>query len=222
MTKAQQLEKAVKYAEDMAADNSHGYSNVVDDNTGQHGDYDCGGFISASLQYAGLLPTGKVFEPNEEYGTPWSYGNVLYPVGFKRLKFDAKKVKRGDILIKDGHHTELANSPTTTVGAHDNYDGKRGDWGTGKEIGIGPIYPGYWDYMLRLDTTEPKKKEEEKSMFKDVPATDQNYKVIKKMADLGIMKANKNGLWKPDKVVTRRALAIILYRLIKVILKKVK
>lgn len=65
-------------------------------------------------------------------------------------------------------------------------------------------------------------KKEDKSMFKDVPTTDKNYKVIKKMADHGIMTANKNGYWKPEKVVTRKDLAIILYRFAKFILKKVK
>lgn len=65
-------------------------------------------------------------------------------------------------------------------------------------------------------------KKEDKSMFKDVPTTDKNYKVIKKLADHGIMTANKDGYWKPDKVVTRRDLAIILYRFAKFILKKVK
>lgn len=226
MTKAQQLEKAVKWAEETATDNSHGYSNIVDDNLGQNGDFDCGGFISAALKYAGLIPEGSVFEPNEEYGNPWSWGTVLYPAGFKKLKFDINKVKRGDILISNGHHTELANSASTTVGAHDNFDGVRGDWGTGNEIGIAPIYPGYWDYMLRLDTTEEKKKEEpkkeEKSMFKDVPTTDKYYPYIAKLAKLGIMKANKKGNFRPDAQVTRKELAVILCRLIKVIVKTLK
>lgn len=215
MTKAQRLEKAVKWAETIAADNSHGYSNAVGDNYGQGGEYDCGGLISSALQHAGIITNGAVFEPNEEYGNPWSYGTVLYPLGFKKLKFDANKVKRGDILIRDGHHTELANSASTTVGAHDNFDGKRGDWGTGNEIGIAPIYPGYWDYMLRLDTSEEKKKEEKKeeqSMFKDVPTTNKYYKYYKKMAEMGIMKANKAGNFRPSKKVTRGELAIILSR----------
>lgn len=217
MKKAQQLENAVKWAEGIAADNSHGYSNTVGDNYGQNGEYDCGGLISSALQHAGLITNGAVFEPNEEYGNPWSYGTVLYPIGFKKLKFDAGKVKRGDILIKDGHHTELANSGTTTVGAHDNFDGQRGDWGTGNEIGIAPIYPGYWDYMLRLETNEEKK--EEKSMFKDVKLNNKYYKYYKKMAELGIMKADKNGNFNPSKGITRRDLAIILCRLINVLKK---
>jgi len=150
MTKAQQLENAVRFAEGIAADNSHGYSNIVDDNLGQHGDYDCGGLISAALQHVGLIK--GVFEPNEEYGTPWSWGTILYPAGFKKLPFNYYGVKRGDILIKNGHHVEMATSSYYAVGAHDNYDGKRGDWGTGNEISVQPIPQGYWQYILRLDT----------------------------------------------------------------------
>ncbi len=150
MTKAQQLENAVNFALAIAADNSHGYSNVVGQNLGPN-DYDCGGLISAALNHVGLL-SGQVFEPNEEYGNPWSWGTVLYPAGFKKLAFNIGSVRRGDILIKNGHHTELAINGYQTVGAHDNYDGRPGDWGTGNEISIAGISGGYWDYILRLDT----------------------------------------------------------------------
>ena len=150
MTKAQQLENAVNFALAIAADNSHGYSNVVGQNLGPY-DYDCGGFISAALNHVGLLH-GQVFEPNEEYGNPWSWGTVLYGAGFRKLPFRFESIRRGDILIKNGHHTELAISGSQTVGAHDNYDGMPGDWGTGQEIGIAGISGGYWDYILRLDT----------------------------------------------------------------------
>lgn len=150
MSKAQQLENAVNFALAIARDNSHGYSNVVGQNLGPN-EYDCGGLISAALNHAGLL-NGQVFEPNEEYGTPWSYGTVLYPIGFKKLAFNRNDCRRGDIFIKNGHHTELCTGPNTMVGAHDNYDGIPGDWGTGGEISEVQIPWGYWDYTLRLDT----------------------------------------------------------------------
>ena len=129
------LEKAVQWAIAIAADNSHGYSNVVGDNTGTNGQYDCGGLISAALVFAGLLEQGRVFEPNEEYGNPWSYGTVLGDAGFIKLPFKADDVRRGDVLIENGHHTELAISNTQTVGAHSNYDGVPGD-SSGQEISI--------------------------------------------------------------------------------------
>ena len=83
------LEKAVQWAIATAADNAHGYSNVVGDNNGSNGQYDCGGLISAALVYAGLLNQGQIFEPNEEYGNPWSYGTVLGGAGFVKLPFNS-------------------------------------------------------------------------------------------------------------------------------------
>ena len=141
------LEKAVQWAIATAADNAHGYSNVVGDNNGSN---DCGGLISAALVYAGLLNQGQIFEPNEEYGNPWSYGTVLGGAGFVKLPFNADEVRRGDVLIDDGHHTELAISNTQTVGAHSNYDGVPGD-SSGQEISIAEnVRACNWTYMYRL------------------------------------------------------------------------
>lgn len=68
-------------------------------------------------------------------------------------------------------------------------------------------------------TTETVKKEDE-SMFNDVPTTDKNYKFYKAMVDAGIMKKNSKGEFNPTKVITRGALAVILYRFAKYIKKK--
>lgn len=147
MGRTEQIEAACKWAMKTANDDSHGYSNVVGDNMGQRGDYDCGGFVSAAYQAAGVLHT--TFEPNERYGNPWSYGTVLEPAGFIQIPFSPAKVQRGDILIKDGHHTELALGNGRQVGAHSNYDGVRGDYGHRGEISEVPL-SGYWDCIYRI------------------------------------------------------------------------
>ena len=149
-TKENQLEKAVQWALSIANNNSHGYSNVVGNNTGAYGQYDCGGLISAALISAGILNQGQIFEPNEEYGNPWSYGTVLGGAGFKKLPFNADNVRRGDVLIDDGHHTEFAISNTQTVGAHWNYDGVNGD-SSGQEISVADnVRACNWTYIYRL------------------------------------------------------------------------
>lgn len=158
MTRAQKIETACNEAEKIANDDSHGYSNVVNDNLGQNGDYDCGAFVSEALHAAGILTPNQWFEPNERYGNPWSYGTVLEPAGFERIPFDYNKVQRGDILIKDGHHTELALGNGKQIGAHDNYDGRRGDYSHLGEISEVPL-SGYWDWIYRLkdDGSDTKK-----------------------------------------------------------------
>lgn len=60
--------------------------------------------------------------------------------------------------------------------------------------------------------------EGEKSVFKDIKKTDEHYEQYKAIYDLGIMKTDKSGNFNPKKKVTRGALAVILYR----VLKKVK
>lgn len=152
-TKENQLEKAVQWALSIANNNSHGYSNIVGDNNGSNGQYDCGGFISAALVAAGILNQGQMFEPNEEYGNPWSYGTVLEGAGFKKLPFKADDVRRGDILILDipwgDKHTEFAINNVQTVAAHSNYDGIPGD-SSGQEINISDNVRAGWTWIYRL------------------------------------------------------------------------
>lgn len=63
------------------------------------------------------------------------------------------------------------------------------------------------------------KKEEEKSMFKDVPKTDKYYKYYKEVVDKGLMTKDSQGDFNPDKKITRKHLAIILCRLLKLLNK---
>ena len=57
--------------------------------------------------------------------------------------------------------------------------------------------------------------EEEKSVFNDIPTTDEHYQQYKKIWELGIMKADKKGNFNPKKKITRGSLAVILYRVLK-------
>lgn len=148
------IDKIIARAEEIANDNSMGYNNKVGYNLGADFgqlEYDCGGFVSDCLRHASVLGTGIVFEPNLPTGT-WGYDVILTSAGFKKLSFDYNGVKRGDILIRDGHHTEIAYGDNKSIGSHFNFDGKVGD-SQDNEISIVPLATN-WDYMYRLDVTE--------------------------------------------------------------------
>lgn len=146
------IEKSIARAEEIANNDYYGYDNNVGNNLGadfgQRG-YDCGGFVSDSYRHAGVIPAGVVFEPNQPDG-PWGYDSILSAAGFVRYPFNYNLVKRGDVLIRKGEHTEMVYtaSPAKTIGAHSDKDGLPGD-GYKNEISIVNMSAN-WDYMYRL------------------------------------------------------------------------
>lgn len=204
MNRTEIIEKYIRRLEEIAADNSHGYDNRVNHNLG-HPDYDCGAYVSDGLRTAGLIESGTVFEPNQPYGD-WGYDTILTKAGFKQYPFSVNNLQRGDILIKDGHHTEVYIGSGMQIGAHDNYDGVEGDWVYGTEIGKVALSQNYWDYIYRL--------EEKMARFKDVPEDYKYHDYIEKAAEAGIMKGYEDGCFHPEKAVTREEIAIIVARLL--------
>lgn len=59
-----------------------------------------------------------------------------------------------------------------------------------------------------------------KSIFTDVPATDKYYKVYKWCVDNGLLHKSKDGKFKPTKTMTKKNVAIVLYRFYKLLKKK--
>lgn len=55
-----------------------------------------------------------------------------------------------------------------------------------------------------------KEEKEETIMFKDVPKTDYAYNHIKKLKDYGIINGYTDGTFRPDDMITRREMAIIV------------
>ena len=76
-----------------------------------------------------------------------------------------------------------------------------------------------WEAHGKLSKYINYKKKEEKSMFKDVPTTDKNYKYYKWAVNNGIMKKDKDGNFNPDKTMKRKHIAVILYRFYKLLKK---
>jgi cell wall-associated NlpC family hydrolase len=138
------VERAVRWAEAIALDDSHGYSQARRNN---RVDYDCSSLVWYAYKEAGL-PLGD--------GWPFatgSMGAILKSQGFQESTWsgdpgDAGRLQRGDVLVDPAEHTEIVVGGNLWVGAHHACpggieDGKSGDQcgSTGdEEIGIGPAY----------------------------------------------------------------------------------
>lgn len=122
------IKKAVEWAESIAADNSHGYSQVRRNGP----DYDCSSFIGTSLHKAGFAVS--------EYSTTRNLEAQLIKAGFKKC---SEPWKRGDIHLSAGHHVTMSTDATHIVHASQSetcgIDGKTGDQ-TGKEICVRSYY----------------------------------------------------------------------------------
>lgn len=143
------LEKSVLWAEQIAGDNSHGYSQAVRWSP----DYDCSSFVISALEAGGF--------PMRAYGATYTgnLGGALKSCGFRRLAANEYNLatgaglKRGDVLLNPATHTELYAGNGTAVGAHSSETGgkygKTGDQ-TGNEISAQPYrnknYTEVWRY----------------------------------------------------------------------------
>ena len=139
------LEAALRIAIGIAEDNDHGYG---------HGtrmgdpDYDCASFVCSSFAEAGfdVYPWNNVGSMEEDF----TEAGFLYitDINFR----DLSQLRRGDILLKDGH-TEIYLGDGMMVGAHLDYDGWPGD-SQDNEINVRSYYVrGYdgtvWTAVLR-------------------------------------------------------------------------
>ena len=141
------IEKAVKWAIDIANDNAHGYDQVRRNSP----DFDCSSFVATALNYGGFNVPIVAYT-----------GNLLkhlLSVGFKQVSVSAKR-ERGDIFLTPYKHVVLCVDSEHIVHASINEKGttkggKTGDQ-TGKEICTRKFYtPKYgWKYHLRYCSTK--------------------------------------------------------------------
>jgi N-acetylmuramoyl-L-alanine amidase CwlA len=54
-------------------------------------------------------------------------------------------------------------------------------------------------------------------MFKDVKESNWAYKAIEDLSNLGILKGDTEGNFNPDKPITRAEIAVVIYRVLKLI-----
>lgn len=122
------IENAVAWEEQIAADDSHGYSQVHRNGP----DYDCSSFVGTALAKAGF--------PVSPYSTTRNLGEQLVNAGFVKC---GKPWKRGDIHLAAGHHVTMSVDANRIVHASQSENGgiagQTGDQ-TGKEICIRSYY----------------------------------------------------------------------------------
>lgn len=142
------IDKMVKHAKDIAADDSHGYTQDVDKRWGP--DYDCASLMYECAKFAGYsVKTGK----GKYTGTMLA---DFKAAGFTALPFDGNlsDLEPGDIMLAHNdnwQHTEMYIGNGKFVGAHESENGtaygKTGDQ-TGNEISVRPAYGSGWNYVL--------------------------------------------------------------------------
>lgn len=122
------IETAVAWAEQIAADDRHGYSQSHRNGP----DYDCSSMVGTALSNAGFDVS--------KYSTTRNLESQLIKCGFKKCH---APWKRGDIHLAAGHHVTMSTDATHIVHASQSenggIDGETGDQ-TGREICVRPYY----------------------------------------------------------------------------------
>lgn len=122
------IENAVAWADQIAADDRHGYSQLHRNGP----DYDCSSFVGTALAQAGF--------PVSQYSTTRNLGAQLEKAGFVKAE---KPWRRGDIHLAAGHHVTMSVDANRIVHASQSenggIDGQTGDQ-TGKEICVRSYY----------------------------------------------------------------------------------
>lgn len=166
------MEKAVEWALQIAADNSHGYSQGAENATANNPytgsregpDYDCSSLVYHALEHAGF-PIIEAWHKNPDYiklyqGKQYSGdADTIWPDlqkigGFTKYSWAQVKdnLKRGDILCKPDAHVAIYIGNGKTVEARGVNNPRGGHWRTGDQGGEIDIYSAYgrgWTEVYR-------------------------------------------------------------------------
>lgn len=142
------IEQAIKWACDIANDNTHGYTQAK-----RWGpDYDCSSFVISALDAGGFAVKAGGATYTGNMGASLKLNGFFNVTKCVNLATGAGLI-RGDILLKPYKHTELYIGNNQTAGAHiSETGGKYGKTGdqTGEEISIQPYrnkgYSEVWRY----------------------------------------------------------------------------
>ncbi len=145
---SKKIHKFVTAAVKVARDDRYGYSQG-----NRWGDsYDCSSLVIRSLRKAGISTGSAYCTYNMKSGLR-KKGFIFIP-GRKLHMSGSSRLKKGDILLRSGH-TEVYAGNNMRVGAHRNYDGRRGD-SSGREISVKKYYNCNWSGVLRYVGTGKK------------------------------------------------------------------
>ena len=148
-------EKAIRWMEDAARDNSHGYDQTY--RWGEKGDYDCSSAVYTTWENAGIPVKTYSFQ---KYGCAYTgvMKSVFIHYGFKDITSKVNLatgagLQRGDILLNEKHHVAMYCGNGLEVEASINENGratggKPGDQ-TGREFLIRSYRNYPWNVVLR-------------------------------------------------------------------------
>lgn len=145
----QGVEGAVRWAINIANDNSHGYDQR---NRWGNPDYDCSALVISAFQQAGIpLKSAGANYTGNMYDAARSVGFADVTGGVNRANADG--MRRGDILLSRGHHTAIYIGNGQVVQASSNEHGgitggQPGDQ-NGREIWVTRYYNFPWTDVLR-------------------------------------------------------------------------
>ncbi|SHK37522.1 NlpC/P60 family protein [Selenomonas ruminantium] len=166
------MEKAVVWALQIAADDSHGYSQGAENATANNPytgsregpDYDCSALVYHALEHAGF-PIIEAWHQNPDYmklyqGKQYSGdADTIWPDmqrigGFTKYSWNEVKdnLKRGDILCRPEAHVAIYIGNGKTVEARGVNNPRGGDWRTGDQGGEIDCYSAYgrgWTEVYR-------------------------------------------------------------------------
>ena len=147
MMSMSKVESAISWAEAIARDDTHGYSQY----SRWWPDFDCSSLVISAYQQAGV--------PVHDNGATYT-GNmytVFCRTGFKDVTSKVNiatgaGLKRGDVLLRDGHTAMYCGNGLEVEAAGDEYGGIGGQTGdqTGYEILIQYYVPN-WQFVLRYE-----------------------------------------------------------------------
>lgn len=169
---ANPMEKAVVWALQIAADNTHGYSQGAENATANNPytgsregpDYDCSALVYHALDKAGF-PIIAAWHKNPDYmklynGKQYTGdADTIWPDlqkigGFTKYSWAEVKdnLKRGDILCRPEAHVAIYIGDGKTVEARGVNNPRGGEWRTGDQGGEIDIYSAYgrgWTEVYR-------------------------------------------------------------------------
>lgn len=150
------VEKAIRWMENLASDNSHGYDQIY--RWGEKGDFDCSSAVITAWETNGVpvkskggaTYTGNMYAAFTKFG----FKDVTYKVNLAT----GAGLKRGDVLLNHVHHVAMYCGAGYEVEASINEKGtaKYGQPGdqTGREI-LRRTYRNYpWNAVLRYESVD--------------------------------------------------------------------
>ena len=143
------IEKAVSWALQIAADNTHGYSQSV-----RYGpSYDCSSLIISAYRQAGIPLPGATYTGNMR--------PAMLSSGFRDVTSEINMatgagLQRGDVLLNIANHTAMSIGGGQIVHARSSEGTSDTIDNSGNEIRTQPyyLYSGGWDCVLRYYSKE--------------------------------------------------------------------